>query len=107
MVIIETSIFTKLINSLMTDEDYHEFQIMLIDQPDAGKIIPGSGGIRKIRWSGSGRGKRGGSRLIYYWATNLDQIYMLFAYAKNERENLTKEQLKTLQKIVVQEFENE
>jgi len=107
MVIIETPIFTKLINSLMTDEDYHEFQIMLIDQPDAGKIIPGSGGIRKIRWSGSGRGKRGGSRLIYYWATNLDQIYMLFAYAKNERENLTKEQLKTLQRIVVQEFENE
>lgn len=107
MVIIETSIFTKLINHLMAEDDYHEFQIMLIDQPDAGKIISGSGGIRKIRWSGSGRGKRGGTRLIYYWATNLDQIYMLFAYAKNERDDLTKDQLKTLLKMVVLEFENE
>lgn len=107
MVIIETPIFTKLINNLITEDDYREFQIMLIDQPDAGKIISGSGGIRKIRWSGSGRGKRGGTRLIYYWATNLDQIYMLFAYAKNERDDLTKDQLKTLQKMVVLEFENE
>jgi len=106
MVVIETPIFTRLINNLMTDEDYREFQIMLIDQPDVGKIISGSGGIRKIRWSGSGRGKRGGTRLIYYWATNLDQIYMLFAYAKNERDDLTKDQLKTLQKLVVLEFEN-
>jgi len=107
MVIIETPIFTKLINNLMAEDDYREFQIMLIDQPDAGKIISGSGGIRKIRWSGSGRGKRGGTRLIYYWATNLDQLYMLFAYAKNERDDLTKDQLKTLQKMVVLEFENE
>ncbi len=107
MVIVETPIFTKLINNLMTEDDYREFQIMLIDQPDAGKIISGSGGIRKIRWSGSDRGKRGGTRLIYYWATNLDQIYMLFAYAKNDRDDLTKDQLKTLQKMVVLEFENE
>ncbi|MFV2055693.1 MAG: type II toxin-antitoxin system RelE/ParE family toxin [Thiohalomonadales bacterium] len=107
MVVIETPIFTKIINSLMTENDYREFQIMLIDQPDAGKIISGSGGIRKIRWSGSGRGKRGGTRLIYYWATNLDQIYMLFAYAKNECDDLTKDQLKILQKMVVLEFENE
>ncbi len=107
MVIIETPIFTKLINSLMTENNYREFQIMLIDQPDVGKIISGSGGIRKVRWSGSGRGKRGGTRLVYYWATNLDQIYMLFAYAKNERDDLTKDQLKTLQKMVVLEFENE
>jgi len=91
----------------MNDEDYYKFQLMLIDQPDAGKIITGSGGIRKVRWSGSGRGKRGGTRLIYYWATNLDQIYMLFAYAKNECDDLTKEQLKTLQNIVVVEFKNE
>ncbi len=107
MVIVETHIFTKLINKLMTDEDYREFQAMIIDQPDTGNIISGSGGIRKIRWRGSGRGKRGGSRFIYYWAANLDQIYMLFAYAKNEVDDLTKEQLKTLQKIVVLEFENE
>lgn len=80
---------------------------MLIDTPDAGKIIQGGGGIRKIRWGGSGRGKRGGSRLIYYWATSRNQVYMLFAYAKNENSDLTKEQLSALRKVVELEFGHE
>ena len=92
MVIIETSIFTKQIKALMDDECYRDFQNTLIGAPDIGKVIQGSGGIRKIRWSGSGRGKRGGSRLIYYWATSREQIYMLFGYSKNEYSDLTKEQ---------------
>jgi hypothetical protein len=66
---------------------------ILVEKPDSGDIIQGSGGIRKIRWAASGRVKRGGARVIYYWATQHDQIFMLYAYAKNERENLTKEQL--------------
>ena len=71
------------------------------------KIIQGSGGIRKIRWGGSGRGKRGGIRIIYYWATNYNQIFMLYAFAKNERDDLTKDQLSMLKKAVVSEFEDE
>ncbi|MDM8564862.1 type II toxin-antitoxin system RelE/ParE family toxin [Candidatus Halobeggiatoa sp. HSG11] len=106
MVIIETSIFTRRINSLMTDESYRKLQEILVNAPDTGKIIQGSGGIRKIRWTGSGRGKRGGSRVIYYWATNNAQIYMLFAYAKNECSDLTQEQLSTLKKLVELEFKN-
>ncbi|MCB2262762.1 MAG: type II toxin-antitoxin system RelE/ParE family toxin, partial [Candidatus Thiosymbion ectosymbiont of Robbea hypermnestra] len=70
-------------------------------------IIQGSGGIRKIRWNGSGRGKRGGSRIIYYWAVHKDIIYMLFAYAKYEHSDLTKEQLSTLRKLVEKELGNE
>ncbi len=72
-----------------------------------GKIIQGSGGIRKICWNSNGKGKRAGSRLIYYWAVNKNQIFMLFAYAKNECSDLTKDQLSTLKKLVAQEFENE
>ncbi len=108
MVIIETHTFTKRIKRLMDDEVYQELQNKLIESPDAGKIIQGSSGIRKIRWSGSGsgKGKRGGSRLIYYWATNKDQIYMLFIYEKNELSDLTKDQLSTLKKAVELEFGN-
>ncbi len=88
----------------MDEDSYRELQNELITTPDAGKIIQSSGGIRKVRWGSSGKGKRGGSRIIYYWATNKDQIYMLFGYAKNECTDLTKEQLSTLRKIVEQEF---
>ncbi len=72
-----------------------------------GNIIQGSGGVRKIRWKGSGRGKRGGLRIIYYWASDENQIYMLLAYAKNELADLTKHQLSTLRKAVNSEFGNE
>jgi len=91
----------------MDSESYRTFQNALIVTPDMGKIIQGSGGIRKVRWSGSGRGKRGGSRLIYYWAKNKDQIYMLYGYSKNECSDLTKEQLSIVKQVVKLEFENE
>lgn len=107
MVIIETSIFTKKISTLLSDEEYRVLQNALIEMPGSGDIIQGSGGIRKIRWGVSGRGKRGGARVVYYWATNNDQIFMLYAYAKNERDNLTKDQLSMLREVVVSEFKNE
>ncbi len=66
MVIIETSIFTKKISSLLNDEEYRTLQNLLVETPNLGDIIQGSGGIRKIRWGISGRGKRGGGRIIYY-----------------------------------------
>lgn len=106
MVIVETHTFTRRINRLMDDNVYRELQNELIESPDTGIIIQGSGGIRKIRWSGSGRGKRGGSRLIYYWAKSKAQIYMLFIYEKNELSDLTKDQLSALKKAVELEFGN-
>jgi len=65
-----------------------------------GKVIQGSGGLRKIRWKGSGRGKRGGTRIIYYWWVNQEQISMLLAYPKNERDDLTKSQINILKKLM-------
>jgi len=78
-------------------------QEALVVRPDRGPIIKNSGGIRKLRWALDGRGKSGGARIIYYWATEYDQIYMLLAYPKNEKENLSDKQLQTL-KAIVQEW---
>ena len=100
MLIIETTIFTKLITRLMDDDHYQELQEVLIGSPETGSVIPGSGGLRKIRWRVAGRGKRGGVRVIYYRVNMADRIYMLYAYAKNEAEDLTRDQLKALRQIV-------
>jgi mRNA-degrading endonuclease RelE of RelBE toxin-antitoxin system len=67
-------------------------------------VIVGSGGLRKIRWQGSGRGKRGGTRVIYYWIRDRELILMLLAYAKADQEDLTAEQLKILRRVVKEEF---
>jgi len=67
MVFIETPIFTKLVIELLSDDSYAELQQMLLLRPDAGDVIPGSGGLRKVRWRIAGQGKRGGLRIIYYW----------------------------------------
>lgn len=104
MVIIETSVFTRRITAMLSDDEYRELQATLVEHPKAGPVIPGSGGIRKLRWSASGRGKRGGARVIYYWATEQDHLLMLFIYAKNESEDLTRDQIKTLRQIVEREY---
>lgn len=61
MIIIETSIFTRRVQEILSDEEYRELQTVLIDRPQAGAIIPGSGGLRKIRWRAASHGKRGGA----------------------------------------------
>ncbi len=73
---------------------------MLAQQPDKGDVIRGSGGLRKVRWKVEGKGKCGGVRIIYYWVSADDQIWMLYGYAKTSQEDLSKEQLKALREIV-------
>ena len=105
MKIIETPIFTKRLKNIVDDDDeYRQIQNILILNPESGKIIKGSGGLRKIRWSGSGRGKRGGSRIIYYWLKDEEIIFMLLIYLKNESEDLTQAQIKILKSIVESEL---
>jgi len=104
MVIVETSVFTRQINALMQDDEYADFQAYLADHPDMGACIPGSGGIRKVRVAAKGHGKRGGARVIYYWAVSDNRIFMLLAYAKNEQENLSRDQLRILKALVEEEF---
>jgi len=100
MLFIETPIFTKLVTDLISDDEYRKLQLALVLRPEAGKIIPGSGGLRKIRWKSGGSGKRGGLRLIYFWDVPEDIIYMLLIYKKSKQEDLTPNQLKTLRNLV-------
>jgi len=104
MVILETSIFTKQVLLLLTDDEYRLLQSILVSRPDAGVVIPSSGGLRKVRWGMMGRGKRGGVRVIYYWAVKYERILMLLIYPKNEKDDLTFEQLKVLRKIIKEEY---
>ena len=83
MVIVETPIFTKQVLDTLSSDEYRLFQRTLLEHPDAGRLISGSGGLRKVRWSAEGRGKRGGVRVIYYWFTARDTILLLFIYPKN------------------------
>ncbi|MDS4031773.1 MAG: type II toxin-antitoxin system RelE/ParE family toxin [Candidatus Contendobacter sp.] len=99
-VIIETPLFTRIISELMSDDVYRELQDALIQQPDKGDLIPGSGGLRKVRWKLQGQGRRGGVRVIYHWVVADEQLRMLYAYAKSQQENLTPDQLAILRKIV-------
>jgi len=104
MTIIETPIFTRKIEAILSDEEYRLLQIQLINKPDSGKIIRGSGGLRKLRWSAGGHGKRGGIRVIYYWFVLQDMLLLLFAYSKSEQGELRPEQLKQLKKVVEGEY---
>ena len=104
MVIVETTVFTRQLVNLLTDDEYRELQVALASRPDAGRLIVGGGGLRKVRWAGKGRGKRGGVRVIYYWAVEKDRLLMLLVYAKNVRDDLSTDQLKTLKRIVEDQF---
>jgi mRNA-degrading endonuclease RelE of RelBE toxin-antitoxin system len=104
MVIIETSVFTRQVQKLLNDDAYRELQIALSERPEMGVIIVGSGGLRKVRWAAQGRGKRGGVRVIYYWAVEQDRLLMLLMYSKSERDDLTREQLRILRRIVEEEY---
>jgi len=73
MMIIETSIFTRQVLALLDDDEYRRLQTVLVVHPEVGVIIPGSGGLRKLRWGAKGRGKRAGVRVIYYWVGRQDR----------------------------------
>ena len=101
---IETPIFTKELQNFLTEEDHRSLQLALLFRPEQGKIIQGSGGLRKIRWGTKGSGKRGGCRVIYYWDKKSETIYMLLVYLKSKQEYLTKAQMKILSRLVKEEF---
>lgn len=88
MIFIETSTFTKLIGTYLSDDEYLGLQHFLLKYPDAGVIIRGTGGVRKLRWGISDKGKRGGIRVIYYWKRRDDEIWLLTVYGKSERDTI-------------------
>jgi len=100
MIFIETPVFTRRVRELLDDDSYAAFQQLLAERPDSGDVIEGTGGIRKVRVASSGRGKRGGSRVIYYHFVSASQIALLLIYPKNEQDDLTDEQRKALRCII-------
>jgi len=104
VVVIETSVFTRQLRALLPDEEYRKLQAALVGKPTLGPLIRGSGGLRKLRWALPGRGKRGGVRVIYFWASRQDQLLMLLMYPKSERDDLSPSQLKLLRKLVEEEY---
>ena len=101
---VETHVFTDLVCKTLDDDEYRALQSSLLLRPEQGPVIPGSGGLRKVRWGSQGKGKRGGLRLIYFWDKPTETYYMLFLYRKNEQGDLTKAQVQVLGRLVREEF---
>ncbi|MCY3023116.1 MAG: type II toxin-antitoxin system RelE/ParE family toxin [Planctomycetota bacterium] len=99
MEFMETPYFTRRIVRLMPDDTYRAMQDVLADRPDAGALIPGAGGLRKLRWRTPGKGKRGGVRVIYYWFAAESLIFLLQVYGKSEREDLSRDELNVLARL--------
>ena len=93
---VETKLFTRLVQEYLSDDEYSQLQQALVVNPEAGLVIPGSGGVRKMRWGVAGRGKRGGLRIIYFLRTRQGQVWMLTLYAKNVAENISAHVLKQI-----------
>lgn len=85
---VETRLFSRIVGDYLSDEELSRMQAALAADPERGDIVPGSGGVRKLRWGLAGRGKRGGIRVIYYLRRREGVIWMLTIYAKNETANL-------------------
>jgi hypothetical protein len=97
---IETPFFTKALDRYLDDDEYGELQTHLNKYPDAGQVVPGSEGVRKLRWTAEGRGKQGGLRVIYYLRLGRGQIWMLTLYRKNVRQNIPAHILKSLKEAI-------
>lgn len=100
MVFIEISTFTANLKRLLSDDEYRAFQQHLADNPAAGDVIQGTGGLRKIRWSQGGRGKSGGVRVIYHWVPARQHIRLLMIYPKSMKADLSKAEKVSLRQIV-------
>jgi mRNA-degrading endonuclease RelE of RelBE toxin-antitoxin system len=101
---VETPVFTAALRRLLDDDQYRRLQIALMFRPEQGPIIKGSGGPRKVRWARTGGGKRGGVRIIYFWASVEGAFYMLYAYTKSEQGDFTPAQVRVLRRLVREEF---
>ncbi len=93
---IESSIFERVLPAYLNDDEYSELQQYLIQHPEAGEVVSGSGGLRKLRWARPGGGKRGGLRIIYFVRYRPNECWMLTLYAKAKRENIPAHILKQL-----------
>jgi len=93
---IESSVFERLMPIYLDDDEYAELQQYMMQNPEAGQLVRGSGGVRKLRWLRPGMGKRGGLRVIYFVRYEPNEFWMLSLYAKAKQENVPGHILKQL-----------
>lgn len=99
-IFIETSKFTEILSDYLSDDDYRGLQSYLLQKPDAGDIVRGSGGVRKVRWASAGKGKNGGVRAIYYWKKSEHEIWMPTMYSNSERATIPGHILKQIAEAI-------
>ena len=97
---IEVDVFTKQILAILTDDEYSQLQSSLNQKPERGVLIPGGRGLRKLRWATGAKGKRGGARIIYYLQLSESIIYLVYAFKKTEKTDLSPKQLSALAQYV-------
>ena len=100
MRVFSTRTYERAVRKLLEEEARGEMEEAIVAAPDAAPVIRGTGGIRKLRWAGSGRGKRGGIRAVYFYHAGPNAIYLLTAYAKAEREDLAPADTRALSRLV-------
>jgi mRNA-degrading endonuclease RelE of RelBE toxin-antitoxin system len=104
MIFIEFRIFSRARAEHLDEEEFRALQNALLQHPEAGALIPGTGGLRKLRWGGGGRGKRGGVRVIYHVLSSRSLLLLLLVYPKNEQDDLSPEQKRILRSLVESEI---
>jgi hypothetical protein len=102
MTVVETTSFLRDAALMLTDDERSGLTIFLATNPDAGDVMPGTGGARKLRWRAQGCGKRGGVRVIYYFYNESLPLFLLNVFAKNEKSNLTKAEQNELRQLLPQ-----
>ena len=100
MTFVETKLFTELVLDYLSDDEYAAMQQFLVVNPEAGDVIPASGGVRKLRWGVAGRGKRGGLRVIYFLRRRNDEVWMLTLYAKSVADTIPAKVLKKIKEAI-------
>jgi hypothetical protein len=103
---VEAPPFTRWLPTYLTDGEYRKLQACLTADPEAGDVVPGTGGFRKLRWADArrGKGKRGGLRVVYYYLASDDQIWLMTLYGKDEAADLTAEEKKLLKAALAEEL---
>ena len=100
MQVFSTRTYERAVRKLLGEEARREMEAAIVAAPDAAPVIRRTGGIRKLRWAGSGRGKRGGIRTVYFYHAGPETVYLLTAYAKADREDLTPTDTRALSRLV-------
>ena len=106
LVFFETPLFTKLLPDYLNDQEYSALQLALLENPEMGDLMPGTGGFRKVRWQDPkrGKGKRGGLRVIYYYLTADHQVWFFTLYDKSEAIDLSSDEKKLLKQAIQKEL---